>query len=184
MAAITGAVIAGAGATASLIQGYNQGKLKRKAEANAALAVEQAKKSFDQNPFAALSVPTKDIELAGKEITNTAADIMRGVTESDQRGAAAGAGAVYGLAAQNQNANAAEYEQRISNLDKLKANQEVANILKYEDLYKAQAEGAQIARKEAAEFQAQAFSDAIAGFGQAGVNAVNAYTDTYPQEKD
>lgn len=90
MAAVTSAVIAGLGAGASVYSAVQQNKLQKEAQKNAQAARNSINNIREQNPFAAVQVPTMGSEMALDEINQQASDSLQALRESGAAGVIGG----------------------------------------------------------------------------------------------
>jgi len=121
--------------------------------ANQEVAIKSAQlmRGLDVNVYEALPIPKKDLELKRRALLTTAADTMDIARQGETRGAGAAAARTLGITQQGLEREAAIGEQRQIQLDKLIAAEEsrlndLKSIVRMEEI-----EGAQLAKREAAE---------------------------------
>ena len=90
---IVGAVTAGVGAGMSFAQAKQQRVLAERAQTAAAKAMEEAKSQLQANYLEGLALPTAAYDAQREAISQQGADILAAVSQGEDRGAAAAAGA-------------------------------------------------------------------------------------------
>ena len=133
---------------ASFTQAAKQKKIQKKAEADAAKAMADARKKLDVNFYEQLGIQREPYELAREAVTSTAAQAIEAGQESE-RGTAATAGRVFLGAEQAQRNIATEMGQEMQALDKLEAAEESRLRDTGVGLDLAEVEGAQLKSREA-----------------------------------
>jgi hypothetical protein len=133
--------------------------------ANQEVAVKTAQlmRGLDVNVYEALPVPKKDRELKRRALLTAAADAMDVARQGETRGAGAAAARTLGITQQGLETDAAIGEQRQIQLDKLiAAEQSRLNDLK-SIVRMEQIEGAQLAKREAAEMRQKSLTEGFQG---------------------
>ena len=182
MAAVTGAIIAAGSAGASFVQASNQRKLQQQAQADAAKALEEARKRTELNTYAALGVQKEPYALQREALLTQGAQSLQAAQEGDTRGVAATAGRIQAQQNQAQQQVTSAMGQEMSNLDKLKAQEESrlrdVNIqLDLGQVAGSQQLAADAAQKAAAANQA-GFTQAASALTQAAQAAVPLFSKT------
>jgi len=147
---------------ASFSQASKQRKIQKKAEADAAKAMADARKKLDVNFYEQLGIQREPYELAREAVTSTAAQAIEAGQESE-RGAAATAGRVFLGAEQAQRNIATEMGQEMQALDKLQAAEESRLRDTGVGLDLAEVEGAQLKAREAETRSQAATKQALEG---------------------
>ena len=147
---------------ASFSQASKQRKIQKKAEADAAKAMADARKKLDVNFYEQLGIQREPYELAREAVTSTAAQAIQAGQESE-RGAAATAGRVFLGAEQAQRNIATEMGQEMQALDKLQAAEESRLRDTGVGLDLAEVEGAQLKAREAETRSQAATKQALEG---------------------
>jgi hypothetical protein len=160
--AIGGMAITAAGAVNSFIQSSKQEKLKRQAEADAAKAIAEARKKLGVNYTDELAIQKEPYELQRETMLSAGNQAIQAGVESE-RGAATTAGQV--MMAQNE-AQAGIRTEMGKELTDIK-NKQVAEESRLRDLGVqldlGEAEGAQLAARDAEEASAAAMSQGFEG---------------------
>jgi hypothetical protein len=167
-----------AGAGMSFVQAGKQKKFQQKAEDEAAKAMIEAKKALSVNYMEALSIPTQAYEMEKDILSAASAQATEAGREGDQRGVAATAGRVQAATTDAARGIRADMSGELYNLDKLtqEENKNIAENLA--GLSLAEAQGAQLAARDAQEARAAAISQGFAGVAKLGgqlVGAANLY---------
>ena len=156
-----GAVLAGfelasaaAGSVMSFTQANKQKKIYEQAESEAAKAMVAAKKALSVNYMEALSIPTQAYEMERDIIKAAAAQSIEAGREGDQRGVAATAGRVQAAASDAARGVRADMSKELYDLDKLTQIENKSIATNLAELSLAEAEGAQLAARDAKEAQA------------------------------
>lgn len=190
--AVTTAAVVGIAATAASVgmsfkQASDQKKLQKEAQRDAEKAmndaramIDQAEKRLDINYYDKLAVNKEPYERAREQFTSTAAQAIEAGAESE-RGAAATAGRT--LMAQNlaQEGVRSEMSKEIQNIEMIKADEEarlrdMKTRLDMEraNIDKGEAEGAQLAARDAQQAAAAATQQAFQGLTSLGQQAMQA----------
>lgn len=190
--AVTTAAVVGIAATAASVgmsfkQASDQKKLQKEAQRDAEKAmndaramIDQAEKRLDINYYDKLAVNKEPYERAREQFTSTAAQAIDAGVESE-RGAAATAGRV--LMAQNlaQEGVRSEMSKEIQNIEMIKADEEarlrdmkMRLDMERANIDKGEAEGAQLAARDAQEAATAATQQAFQGLTSLGQQAMQA----------
>lgn len=170
MAAFT-AIAAGVGlaataatTTGSFIQAGKQRRLQRQAEADAAKAMEAARKKLEINVFEGLAIQKEPYELERQALLSAGAQAIEAGRESE-RGAAATAGRIQASQQEAQAGVRTAMGKELMDLEKLTAEEEsrLRDLQANLDLNEVQ--GAQMAAAQAAEASQKATAEGIQGVG-------------------
>tara|TARA_B100000085_G_scaffold146791_1_gene133568 strand:+ start:6558 stop:7373 length:816 start_codon:yes stop_codon:yes gene_type:complete len=183
MGAITATTIislglAAAKAGASFAQASKQKKMQQKAEREADKFMSDARKKIGVNYYEGLSLQKEPYERAREAMLASGQQALQVAQEGESRGAAAAAGRVQMAQGDAQRRIATDQAERLLSLEKLAAGEDsrIAGLLS--DLDLQEAEGAQIAAREAAINRAAATQQAMEGVGEfigAGLEALPLY---------
>jgi hypothetical protein len=178
MAIATAAAIVGMAATAattasSFTQASKQKKLQKEAESDAAKAMAEARKKLDVNFYEQLGIQKEPYELEREALLASGAQAIQAGVESE-RGAAATAGRVQMAQQEGQAGVRSAMGQEMQALDKLVATEEgrLRDVGYGLDL--GEAEGAQLAAREAARASAAATKQGMQGLQSLGQQTVQA----------
>lgn len=183
MAAVTGAVIAATAAGVSFAQAAKQGKMQRKAEKAASEAMASARKRLDQNFYEGLSIPKEAYELERDAMLQQGQQAMQMAQEADERGVAAAAGRVYQAQQQGQNAIRTDMANAMFGIEEKILTEDSRLRDEQANLDLAEAEGAQLAARDAQQAKAAAISSGISS----AAGAVTGFMDAahlYAPAKD
>ena len=147
---------------ASFAQASKQRKIQKKAEADAAKFMADARKKLDVNFYEQLGIQREPYELAREAVTSTAAQAIEAGKESE-RGAAATAGRVFMGAEKAQRDIATQMGAEMQALDKLVAAEESRLRDAGVQLDLGEVEGAQLKAREAETRAQQANRQAMQG---------------------
>lgn len=183
MGAITASTIVSLGLAAaktgtSFAQASKQKKIQQKAEREADKFMADARKKLDVNFYEGLSLQKEPYERAREARLASGQQALQAAQEGETRGAAATAGRVEMAQGAAQRDIAGAQAERLLGLEKLAAGEDarIAGLLS--DLDLQEAEGAQIAAREAAINRAAASQQAFEGVGEfigAGLEALPLY---------
>jgi hypothetical protein len=165
--AVTTAAIVGIAATAgttamSFKQAGNQRKLQRKAEDEAAEAMNAARKKLDVNFYEQLAIQKEPYELEREALLSAGAQAIEAGQESE-RGAAATAGRIYMGQQEGQRQIAGAMGQEMAGLEKITAAEDARLAGVQANLDLATAQGAQLAARDANEAANLATQQGMAG---------------------
>jgi hypothetical protein len=153
---------------ASFAQASKQKKMQRQAEAEADKALQEARKKLDVNFYEQLGINKEAYELEREALLSSGAQAIEAGVESE-RGAAAVAGRVQMAQQQGQGGVRTAMSQELQNLDKLVASEDARLRDAQANLDLAEAQGAQMAARDAQQAAAAATAQGMAGvqsFGQ------------------
>lgn len=153
-----------AGSTAgSFIQAGKQRRQQKEAEAAAVKAMNEARARLDVNYYEGLSIAKEPFELAREQALVQGAMGVEAVREADQRGAAAGVGRIQMAQEQSAAATRADMSQQMQRLEEITAQEEARLAGQKASLDLAEAQGAQLAARDAQEASQQAMQQGLAG---------------------
>lgn len=171
IAAGVGLAATAATTTASFAQASKQKKLQRQAESEASRALEEAKKKLDVNFYEQLGINKEAYELEREALLAQGAQAIEAGVESE-RGAAATAGRVQLAANQGQAGVRTAMAQDVMNLNKLVAGEESRLRDSAVGLDLAEAQGAQLAARDAGQAAALATAQGMQGVQSLGQQAI------------
>jgi len=182
----TGAILISAGVSAagtglSFAQAGKQRKAAEKARDAAQKAVEEAKAQMGVNYLEALSLPTQAYEAQREAVGQQAADILSEATQGEQRGVGAAAGRIMAARTEAERQLNAEIAQQQFALEQAKRAEDARLAGARASLSLAEAEGAQLAAKEAEAARARAITQGVQGIGdlaKLGMQAAPLYGKT------
>lgn len=169
--AIGGLAVSAGTAGASFAQAGKQRKLQRQAEAEADKALQEARKKLDVNFYEQLGVQKEVYELEREALLSSGAQAIEAGVESE-RGAAATAGRVQLAQQQGQAGVRTAMGQELQNLDKLVASEESRLRDAQANLDLAEAQGAQLAARDAQRAAAAATAQGMEGLQSLGQQAI------------
>lgn len=169
--AIAGLAVSAASTGASFAQAAKQKKLQREAEADASKAMAEARKKLDVNFYEQLGIQKEPYELEREMMLVQGAQSIEAGRESE-RGAAALAGRVQLAQQQGQRQIAAAMGQEMLGLEKLVAGEESRLRDTGVNLDLAEAQGAQLAARDAQEAAAAATTQGVQGLASMGQQAI------------
>jgi len=165
-----GAVLAGfelasaaAGTVMSFGQAAQQKKLYEQAQADAAKSMVEAKKALSVNYYEGLSIPTQAYKMESDILKAASAQAIEAGREGDQRGVAATAGRVQAAVNEGARDIRSDMSKELYDLDKLTQTENKSIAAKLAELSLAEAEGAQLAARDAKEAQAASIKQGFAG---------------------
>lgn len=165
-----GAILAGvelaasaAGAVGSFTQAAKQKKLYEQAQADAAKSMVEAKKAINVNYYAGLSIPTQAYKMESDILKAASAQALEAGREGDQRGVAATAGRVQAASNEGARGIRADMAGELYDLNKLTQTENKQIAANLAELSLAEAQGAQLAARDAKEAQAAAITQGFAG---------------------
>jgi hypothetical protein len=178
--AIASIGVSAAGAGASFVQAGKQRQLQQKAEAEAARTLEEARKKLDVNFYEQLGINKEAYELEREALLVQGAQAIDAAVESE-RGAAATAGRVQLAQQEGQAGVRTAMAQEVMGLNKLVAGEESRLRDAKVNLDLAEAQGAQLAARDAQQAAAASFGQGVAGVqsvAQQGLQMVPLYQKT------
>lgn len=178
--AIGGLAVSAASTTMSFVQAGQQKKKQRQAEAKAAEAMAEARKKLEINYAEELAIQKEPYELQREAMLSQGAQSIRAGQESD-KGAEATAGKVQMAMNEGQAGIRSAMGQELTDINKqiVDENSRLRDIGVQLDL--GEAEGAQLAARDAEEARAQAMSEGFQGVTstlQQGLSMVPLYQKT------
>jgi len=163
VAAGIGLAATAGGTAASFIQAGKQRKLQLEAEADAAKAMEEAKKKLDVNFYEGLAIQKEPYELERMAALSAGAQAIEAGREGEERGVAATAGRVQMAQNEQQAAIRAAMQKEMTDLEKLTTEEESRLQGLKANLDLQEAAGAQQAAAQAAEARQKAMSEGVQG---------------------
>ena len=146
-----------------------------KAERDADIAAENARKKINVNTAEQLSVPKEPYELQRRAALVQGAAALQAGVEGESRGAAATAGRVQMAQQQQQAEIAAAQAQQMFEIDQLKAQEDARIAQQLAAVELEEAKGASLAARYAEEDKAAYLKEAFAGLAQIGSRALEGY---------
>lgn len=146
-----GVAAAGTGASIgmSISGARKQKRLADEAKAAAQKAVDEAKRTMSVNYMEGLSLPMEAYELERQRIDQQAADLLSQAAEGEQRGVGAAAGRIMAARTDAEAQQRAAFASELARLDAIKRQEDARIASSLAGISLAEAEGAQMARKEA-----------------------------------
>lgn len=172
--------VSAAGAGASFVQAGKQRQLQQKAEAEASRTLEEARKKLDVNFYEQLGINKEAYELEREAMLVQGAQAIDAAVESE-RGAAATAGRVQLAQQEGQAGVRTAMAQDVMGLNKLVAGEDSRLRDAKVNLDLAEAQGAQLAARDAQQAAAASFGQGMAGVqsvAQQGLQMVPLYQKT------
>jgi hypothetical protein len=169
--ALGGLAVSAATSGASFAQASKQKKMQRQAEAEADKALQEARQKLDVNFYEQLGINKEAYELEREALLSSGAQAIEAGVESE-RGAAAVAGRVQMAQQQGQGGVRTAMSQELQNLDKLVASEDARLRDAQANLDLAEAQGAQLAARDAQEASAAATAQGMAGLQSLGQQAI------------
>jgi len=179
LATSTAAAVAGTGM--SFAQAGKQRKAADKAREAAQRAVEEAKAQMGVNYLDALSLPMEAYEAQREAVGQQAADILAEATQGEQRGVGAAAGRIMAARTEAERQLNAEIAQQQFALEQAKRAEDARLGGARASISLAEAEGAQLAAREAEAARARAITQGVQGIGdiaKLGMQAAPLYGKT------
>jgi hypothetical protein len=172
--------IASSGATAgmSFAEAGKQRKLQKEAENEAAKALAEARKKLDVNYYANLGINKEPYELEREALVSAGAQAIQAGQESE-RGAAATAGRIQMAQQQGQRQIAGDMGAEMLNLDKLTAQEDSRLAGAQAGLYLGEAEGAQLAARDAQQAAAAYTTGGVQGIANAASQTLSSLVPLY-----
>jgi len=163
----------------SFAQASKQKKLQAKAEEEADKAMADARKRLDVNYLEGLSIQKEPYELEREALLMSGAQALQAGVEGDVRGAAATAGRVQAAQQQGQRQIASAMGQEMAGLERAAAAEDARIAQNLASLDLGEAQGAQLAARDAQEARQAAQQQAMQGvqsFVQQGLDFVPLYS--------
>jgi hypothetical protein len=180
-ALVIGAVTSTAGsAGVSFAQAGKQRRLQQQAEEEAAKALAEARKKLDVNYYASLGINKEPYELEREALVSAGAQAIQAGQESE-RGAAATAGRIQMAQQQGQREIAGAMGTEMLNLDKLTAEESSKLAQEQSKLYLSEAEGAQLAARDAQQAATAYTTAGVKGIADAGIQTISSLVPLFPK---
>ena len=178
--AIAGTIIAAAGTGMSFAQASKQGKLRRKAEDEAAKSMEAAKKIMETNYLKGLSLPKEAYEREREALLSSGEQALRAGAEAEGRGDAATAGRVQMAQQAGQRNIATAQADRLLELEMMGAKEDARLQTGLANLEMMGVAGAQQAARDAQMSQMQAVQQGFQGLKNIGKTALDYKNELLP----
>lgn len=147
-----------AGAGMSFAQANKQKKLYEQAQADAAKSMVEAKKAINVNYYEGLTIPTQAYKMEADILKSASAQALEAGREGDQRGVAATAGRVQAANTDAARGIRSDMADELYDLNKLTQTENRDIATKLANLNLAEAQGAQLAAKDAQEARSAAIT--------------------------
>ena len=189
MAAIAAAISAGvtlATTGASFIQAHNRKKDMQKAEKQAKKSMMAAKKKLDVNFYDALSIDMTPYERERDALLSQGKQVMETAVEGQERGAGTIAGKVMASQLKGQSGVSDRQTKQLETRQSTILDEEKRLQTEKFDLDKAEATGAQLAARDAAEARQKSLQSGITGvqnLAQQGARAVPLFGPMFGQDQ-
>lgn len=180
-ALLVSAGVSAAGTGLSFAQAGKQRKAAEKAREAAQKAVEEAKAQMGVNYLDALSLPMEAYEAQRAAVGQQAADILAEATQGEQRGVGAAAGRIMAARTEAERQLNADIAQQQFALEQAKRAEDARLAGARASISLAEAEGAQLAAREAEAARARAIAQGVQGIGdiaKLGMQAAPLYAKT------
>jgi hypothetical protein len=178
--AIAGTIIAAAGTGMSFAQASKQGKLRRKAEDEAAKSMEAAEKILETNYLKGISLPKETYEREREALLSSGEQALRAGAEAEGRGAAATAGRVQMAQQAGQRNIATAQADRLLELEMMGAKEDARLQTGLANLEMMGVAGAQQAARDAQMSQMQAVQQGFQGLKNMGKTALDYKNELLP----
>ena len=178
--AIAGTIIAAAGTGMSFAQASKQGKLRRKAEDEAAKSMEAAEKILETNYLKGISLPKETYEREREALLSSGEQSLRAGAEAEGRGAAATAGRVQMAQQAGQRNIATAQADRLLELEMMGAKEDARLQTGLANLEMMGVAGAQQAARDAQMSQMQAVQQGFQGLKNMGKTALDYKNELLP----
>lgn len=180
-ALVIGAVTSTAGsAGVSFAQAGKQRRLQQQAEEEAAKALAEARKKLDVNYYENLAINKEPYELEREALVSAGAQAIQAGQESE-RGAAATAGRIQMAQQQGQRQIAGDMGAEMLALNKLTAQEDAKLAQEQAKLYLGEAEGAQLAARDAQQAATKFTTAGVQGIANAGMQIIKDVVPLYPK---
>lgn len=164
----------------SFAEAGKQRKLQQEAESEAAKALVEARKKLDVNYYANLGINKDPYELEREALVSAGAQAIQAGQESE-RGAAATAGRIQMAQQQGQRQIAGDMGAEMLNLDKLTAQESSRLATDQAKLYLGEAEGAQLAARDAQQAAAAYTTGGVQGIANAASQTLSSLVPLFPK---
>ena len=172
--------LSAAGTVMSFAQASKQGKLRRKAEDEAAKSMEAAKKIMDTNYLKGISLPKEAYEREREALLSSGEQALRAGAEGEGRGAAATAGRVQMAQQAGQRNIATAQADRLLELEMMGAKEDSRLQTGLANLEMMGVAGAQQAARDAQMSQMQAVQQGFQGLKNMGKTALDYKNELLP----
>lgn len=162
----------------SFAEAGKQRKLQQEAESEAAKALVEARKKLDVNYYANLGINKDPYELEREALVSAGAQAIQAGQESE-RGAAATAGRIQMAQQEGQRKIANDMGAEMLNLDKLTAQEDSRLAGAQAGLYLSEAEGAQLAARDAQQAATAYTTAGVKGIGTAAQQTLTSLVPLY-----
>ena len=169
-----------AGTGMSFAQASKQGKLRRKAEDEAAKSMEAAREILKTNYLKGISLPKEAYELERESLLSAGAQALQAGTEGETRGAAATAGRVQAAQQAGQRQIATSQADRLLELEMMGAKEDARLQSGLANLEMMGVAGAQQAARDAQMAQSQAVQQGFQGLKNIGKTALDYKNELLP----
>lgn len=170
--AAAGLAVSAGSAGMSFVQAGKQRKLQRQAEKDAAEAMAEARKKLEVNFYDQLAIQKEPYQLEREALLSAGAQSIQAAQEGEGRGAAAAAGRVQMAQEAGQRQIAGAMGQELLGLEKLSAQEESRLRDVGVNLDLAEAQGAQLAARDAQEAAAAATAQGMQSVQNLGQQAI------------
>jgi hypothetical protein len=164
----------------SFAEAGKQRKLQQDAEKDAAKALAEARKKLDVNYYASLGINKEPYELEREALVSAGAQAIQAGQESE-RGAAATAGRIQMAQQQGQREIAGAMGTEMLNLDKLTAQESSRLATDQAKLYLGEAEGAQLAARDAQQAATAYTTAGVQGIANAAAQTIASAAPLFPK---
>ena len=162
----------------SFAEAGKQRKLQKEAESEAAKALVEARKKLDVNYYENLGINKDPYELEREALVSAGAQAIQAGQESE-RGAAATAGRIQMAQQQGQREIATDMGAEMLNLEKLTAAEDARLAGAQAGLYLGEAEGAQLAARDAQQAATKFTTAGVQGIANAGMQTLSSLVPLY-----
>jgi hypothetical protein len=181
--AIGSIAVSAGSAGMSFAEAGKQRRLQQEAENDAAKALAEARKKLDVNYYANLGINKEPYELEREALVSAGAQAIQAGQESE-RGAAATAGRIQMAQQQGQREIAGAMGAEMAGLEKLTAQEDAKLAGAQANLYLAEAEGAQLAARDAQQAATAYTTAGVKGIGTAAQQTLTSLVPLYPDTLD
>lgn len=180
-ALIIGSIAVSAGSAGmSFAEAGKQRKLQQDAEKDAAKALAEARKKLDVNYYESLGINKEPYELEREALISAGAQAIQAGQESE-RGAAATAGRIQMAQQQGQRQIAGDMGTEMFNLDNLTAKEDSRLAGAQAGLYLNEAEGAQLAARDAQQAATEYTTAGVQGIANAAAQTIASAAPLFPK---
>jgi hypothetical protein len=165
----------------SFAEAGKQRKLQQQAENDAAKALAEARKKLDVNYYENLGINKEPYQLEREALVSAGAQAIQAGQESE-RGAAATAGRIQMAQQQGQREIANAMGTEMAGLEKLTASEDSRLAGEQGKLYLAEAEGAQLAARDAQQAATAYTTAGVKGIGTAAAQTLSSLVPLFPKK--